>query len=64
VRRHGSGGTNNGRSSATRSRKTVIPRSQPIRSAITDVMEPLTECLSVRAFIDSPGMDRTWRTSE
>src|SRR5215216_4943107 len=35
VRWHGSGGTNNGRSSATRSRSTRIERVQPIRSAIT-----------------------------
>ena len=35
VRWAGSGGENNGRSSPIRSRSTVIPRSQPIRSAIT-----------------------------
>jgi hypothetical protein len=35
VRCTGSGGTNNERSSATRSFSWVIDRSQPIRSAIT-----------------------------
>ena len=35
MRCAGSGGTNNGRSSRTRSFRIVIPCSQPIRSAIT-----------------------------
>ena len=35
MRCTGSGGTNNGRSSATRNFSCVIDRSQPIRSAIT-----------------------------